>query len=89
MNLYSKLCKGLEDDLRNGSHPSEPTDLVWLHLEQKHVRLIDQIIHAGDLAEVTEQKSHRSQYGRIDDEDLVHEHHVYDENWADGAPSGD
>ena len=87
MNLDSKLDKSLKNDLSDCSHPPEPTDLVWLHLEQKHVWVIDQIVHAGDPAN-TEQESHRSEQSRIQNEDLVHEHHVDEEHWTDRTTSG-
>ena len=79
MNLDGKLDESLKNDLSNCSHSSEPTDLVWLHLEQKHVWLINQIVHALDPAVVTEYESDWSEYGRVENEDLVHEHHVYNE----------
>ena len=88
MNLDGKLDESLKNDLSNCSHPPESTDLVWLHLEQKHVWLINQIIHAGDPAD-TEQESQGSEQSRIQNEDLVHKSHVNEEYWADRTPGGD
>ena len=86
MNLDGELNQSLEVHLSDCPHSSESTHFMRLHLEQDFVRTIYASVQAFNTAPDLEYECYWRRDSRIDDEDLIHQEHVDDEDWGNGAP---
>ena len=86
MYLDTELNEAFEEELRDGSHSSETVDLMFLHLEQRLVGIIDHRGEAVTFAAATEKEDKQLNDRAIENKNVVHEKHEDQENWEDGGP---